>query len=93
MSHTLIQVGNSNAIVIPARIIKKRKYTAKTEFDIIETSDGIKLVHKPRTLEAIAFPKVARPAISGKVKSLNNVVRLSEDEIKEDERLQYILSR
>lgn len=93
MSHTLIQVGNSNAIIIPARIIKKRKYTLKTEFDIIETSDGIKLVHKPQTLDSIEFPKVPRPVISDEIKALNSVVRFSEEEIENDERLQYILSR
>lgn len=93
MSHTLIQVGNSNAIIIPARIIKKRKYTLKTEFDIIETSDGIKLVHKPQALDSIEFPKVPRPVISDEVKALSSVVRFSEEEIKNDERLQYILSR
>lgn len=93
MAHTLIQVGNSNAIIIPARIIKKRKYTTKTEFDIIETADGIKLVHKQSPLEAIEFPKVARPTITDDIKSLNGVASFSEKGIEEDERLRYILSR
>lgn len=93
MAHTLIQVGNSNAIIIPARIIKKRKYTTQTEFDIIETSDGIKLVHRQQPLESLGFPKLQRPEISDEVKAVSGVVRFSEKELAEDERLKYILSR
>lgn len=93
MPHSLIQVGNSNAIVIPARIIKRRGYTTKTEFDIVETNDGIKLVHKLQPLDSLEFPRFTRPAISDKVQSLSGVVKLSEEEIEKDEKLQYILSR
>ena len=46
MSHNLIQIGNSKALIIPARIIKKRNYDNKTEFDIIETYDGFRIVQK-----------------------------------------------
>lgn len=93
MAHTLINVGNSIALIIPARIIKKRGYTTKTEFDIVEVNDGIKLVHKTKPIDALQFPKVPKPVISDEVKSLNGTVRLSQEEIDGDERLQYILSR
>ena len=93
MAHTLIQVGNSNAIIIPARIIKKRKYTTRTEFDIVEVSDGIKLVHRPCGLDELPFPKVPKPALSEKVKRLRGAVVLTQEEIEQDERMQYILSR
>ena len=93
MAHTLIQVGNSNAIIIPARIIKKRNYTSETEFDILETNDGLRLVQKNPGVEQLPFPKAARPEPSDKIKSLCGAVRLTPEEIENDERLQYILSR
>ena len=93
MAHNLIQVGNSSAIIIPARIIKKRNYTAKTEFDIVEVSDGIKLVQKTTPLENLIFPKIARPVISEEIKAISGKVKLSQEDIDKDERLQYILSR
>ena len=42
MAHKLIPVGGSNAIIIPARLIKKLGLTSATEFEIVEVSDGIK---------------------------------------------------
>lgn len=93
MAHKLIPVGNSNAIIIPARIIKKHNFTSATEFDIVEESDGIKLVPKPRTLDQLQFPRVKRSELSDVVLSLKGAVKLSEEEIAADERLQYILSR
>lgn len=93
MAHTLIQVGNSNAIIIPAKLIKKRKYTNKTEFDIIEVSDGIKLVHKKNSLEQIQFPSVPRPSISDSIRAITGVVKFSKQDIENDERLKYILAR
>jgi hypothetical protein len=93
MSHTLVEVGNSKAIIIPARIIRKRRYTSKTEFDIIETNDGLRLVHKYPSLDSLEFVKVKRPPLSAKVKELKGSVRISPEEMEGDERLGYILSR
>lgn len=93
MSHTLVQIGNSKALIIPARIIKRRNYDNKTEFDIIETNDGFRIVQKKSGIESLEFPKVAKPSISEKIKSLKNVARFTDDEIEQDERLKYILSR
>ena len=93
MEHSLIQVGNSKAIIIPAKILKKRQYDADSRFDILETSDGIKLVEKNPSLDLMSFPKVERPVISEKVRRLRGIVRFSEEEIRQDERLKYILSR
>ena len=93
MSQNLIKVGNSNAIIIPARIIKKRGYTSLTEFDIIEVNDGIKLVHKTRKLEDLQFPRIARPVLSDKIKGLTRAVKFTPQQIENDERLKYILSR
>lgn len=93
MPHTLIQIGNSKALIIPAKIIKKRKYDSKTEFDIIETSDGFRIVQKKGGLEALTFPKAPEPIIPDKIKEIKGIVRFSDEEIKQDERLKYILSR
>lgn len=95
MSHTLIQIGNSSAIIIPARIIKKRKYTSKTEFEIIETTDGLKLVHKFTPPENLVFPKyeASDEDIPEVVARMNGIVNLSKDEIEADDRLKHITSR
>lgn len=93
MSHTLVQIGNSKAIIIPARMIKRRNYDCKTEFDIIETNDGFRIVHKQPSLESLEFPKAAKPAISAKIKRLKGLAKFSADEIEQDERLKYILER
>ncbi len=90
MTRNLIQIGNSKAIIIPAKLIRKRGYDANTEFTVIETEDGLKLVHK----KTLTFPKLpARPELSDEVRSLCGIVSFSHEELEEDDRLKYILSR
>ncbi len=93
MAHTLVQIGNSKALIIPAKIIKAKKYDSKTEFDIIETNDGFRIIRKHRSLDSLEFPKVSRPAISQKVRNLMGAVKFTPAELDQDERLSYILSR
>ena len=92
MAHKLIPVGNSNAIIIPARIIKKHRFTSATEFDIIEVSDGIKLIPKLRTLDELNFPTAKRSDLSGIELNLKGSVKFSQEELEADDRLKYILS-
>ncbi len=93
MAHTLVQIGNSKALIIPAKILRAKNYDSKTEFDIIETNDGFRIVHKQRSLDSLEFPKLARPVVSQRVKKLTGVVRFTDRQLEEDERLAYILSR
>lgn len=93
MAHKLIPVGNSNAIIIPARIIKKRGYTSATEFDIVEVSDGIKIVPRRKTLDDLVFPKIKRSELEKVKLNLGPRIRITQEEIDADERLKYILSR
>lgn len=93
MAHKLIPVGNSNAIIIPARIIKKHRFTSTTEFDIVEVSDGIKLVPKNKGLDDLDFPKVKRSELSIIKLDFVGSVKLTQEEIDADERLKYILLR
>ena len=93
MSLRLIPVGNSNAVIIPAHIIMKHRFTSATEFDIVEVSDGIKLVPKIRSLDELCFPKVKRPELSETVQRLKGAVKFSQEELEQDDRLKYILSR
>ena len=93
MAHKLIPVGNSNAIIIPARIIKKHRFTSDTEFDIVEVSDGIKLIPKRRALEDLQFPTVRRSELSGIHLGFQGVVKFTPEEIEADDRLKHILSR
>lgn len=93
MSQKMIQVGNSKALIIPSRIIKKWQYDGKTEFDIVDTPEGILFVRKRPMLEELVFPKLTKPEISAEVTGLNGVVSFTPEELEKDERLQYILSR
>ena len=93
MSHKLIPVGNSNAIIIPARIIKKRGYTSATEFDIVEVSDGIKIVAKSKALDDLVFPKIKRSELERIELNLGPRIKITQEEIDADDRLKYILSR
>ena len=93
MPHTLIQIGNSKALIIPARIIRKKNYDSKTEFDIVETNDGFRIVHKKPTLESLDFPRAPRPSISARVGGLRGIVQFAPDELEQDDRLKYILSK
>ncbi len=93
MTHTLVQIGNSKALIIPAKIIRAKKYDCKTEFDIIETNDGFRIVQKHQSLDSLEFPKVSRPAVSRKIKNLTGAVSFTPEQIEQDERLEYILSR
>lgn len=93
MSHTLIQIGNSKALIIPSKIIRKKKYDTSTQFDIVETSDGFRIIQKQPGLESLDFPKAGKQQISDKIKSLQGTVSFSDKEIEQDERLKYILSR
>lgn len=93
MAHKLIPVGNSNAIIIPARIIKKRGYTSATEFDIIEVSDGIKIVPRRKTIDDLVFPKIKRSELEKIELPFLGSVKITQEEIDADERLKYILSR
>lgn len=93
MAHTLVQIGNSKALIIPAKIIRAKKFDNKTEFDIIETNDGFRIVQRHRSLETLEFPKVASAAISPKVRKLMGAVKFTPEEVEQDKRLAYILSR
>lgn len=93
MAHTLIQIGNSKALIIPAKIIRAKKYDNKTEFDIIKTNDGFRIVQKHRSIESLEFTKVAGAAISPKVRKLMGAVKFTPEEVEQDKRLAHILSR
>lgn len=66
MAHNFIQVGNSKAIIIPSKIIKECGYDMSTEFDIIETLEGLELKHKPSSCSLLEFPKLNKPIISSR---------------------------
>lgn len=93
MPHNLIQIGNSKALIIPAKIVKKRNYDQHTEFDIIETNDGFRIVHKLPSTDALEFPKVARPTVSARLKGIISAAKLSLEDIDSDDKLKYLLSR
>ena len=93
MPHTLIQIGNSKALIIPAKIIKKKNYDSTTEFNIIETNDGFRIVQKRPAIESMSFPKARSPKLSATVKRLCGSVKFTPEEVEQDDRLKYIIAR
>ena len=93
MSHKLIQVGNSKALIIPAKIVRRKGYDCNTEFDIIETADGFRIVRVEPSLDALVFPKVSKIIVSKKIEAISGLVSFSQEELDSDMRLKYILER
>ena len=89
---TLIKVGTSHALIIPARLMKKKGYTAETVFDIDE--DGDALVIRPRKAQStkITLPKLTGPIeIDDNLKSVIGSVSYTKEEIESDPILKAIL--
>ena len=91
MHHTVIQVGNSKALIIPAKIVRKKGFNSHTRFDIIETEAGFNVVALPSSIDQMEFPRVEKPVVSEKVKSLTGLVKFSSEEIEADDRLKHLL--
>ena len=82
---TLIKVGSSHALIIPASTMKKMGYTADTVFDIDDDGDTLIIRARKKEPERLALPKIGRPVeIDDTVKSLMGVVSYSQEEIEND---------
>lgn len=92
---TLVKVGNSNAFIIPSKILKQMNIKDSTRFELSLEEDMTLQIRKVQSSENLVFPKVQLPAISDTEmeRFLGDLTPVSREDIENDERLAYILSR
>lgn len=94
MESSLIRVGNSRAVIIPAKTLRKLNITDDTKLDLEEKSGTIVISKQPVALENLKFPKVNLSEYNEKVEALfSELITIPQEDIDNDERLAYILSR
>lgn len=94
MTCSLIRVGNSKAVVIPAKILRKLNISEDTDLSLNEESGVITISKAPVPVEKLRFPKVVLSARNEMVESMfADLVTIPQEDIDRDERLAYILNR
>lgn len=95
MPVSLVKVGNSNAIIIPSKILKQMNLRGNTKFELSLEADSTIMIKQLRSNSVPAFPKIDLPEVTK-----SDMRDFFEDlmvpdlvETKEDERLAYILER
>ena len=90
--HSLIKVGTSHAIIIPAKTIKKRGFTTSTLFRVEDSGEEIIIRPVKKNSAKLVFSSVKRPlVISSDLKALQGSVSFEQEELKRDPRLQAIV--
>jgi len=95
VSVSLVKVGNSNAFIIPAKILKKMNLKNNSRFELSLEDDSSLRIRKISSRDEVVFPKVKIPAITEQEMEqlVEKLVVVDKERIKNDERLSYILSR
>lgn len=94
MTLSVIRVGNSKAVIIPAKVLHKLNIQEGTELTCDVEDGAIKLSKAPVALEQLYFPKVQLKEHNEDIEKIQaNRISFSKEEIEQDERLAYILSR
>lgn len=96
MTVSLTTVGNSKAVIIPAKILKRLKITENSVLElVVDEKSGMVSLRKSGVKRDVVFPKVQIPEISeGEMQEfMNTLFRVPEEDMASDERLQYILSK
>jgi len=95
MTIALTRIGNSKAVIIPAKILRKMNITENTVLELKESKDSIVISKTAAKKMDPVLPKVALPEILPEEleKFRNGLISFSKEEIAADERLSYILNR
>lgn len=94
MTSSLIRVGNSKAVIIPAKLLRKLDINDDTDLSLNEESGVITISKVPVPVDKLHFPKVSLKGESEELRKLRrNRISFTKEEIESDERLAYILSR
>lgn len=92
MANKLIKVGNSRAVIIPARILKELRIEDDASFTISCNDNGDITLRRERKRQPLVFPRIKLPdQLPDDILALNRAdVHWTDDEIKNDPRLMYI---
>jgi len=95
MSVSLVKVGNSNAIIIPSKVLKQMSIKDNTKFELTLESDSLIKIRKVSSMLDPVFPKIELPKVTTKdMKAFfDDLMVIDSTECDEDERLAYILER
>lgn len=95
VSASLIRVGNSRAVIIPAKILKSLDITENTILELSTTDDGIRISRTEQKRKDLVLPKViiSEPDEAEINAFMSSLSIISADEISNDQRLDYILNR
>jgi len=95
MPVSLIKVGNSNAIIIPSKILKQMNLKDSTKFELTLESDSLIQIRKVSSKSDPVFPKIEIPKVSTKEinEFFDGLMVIEPSESDRDERLAYILER
>lgn len=94
MPVSLVKVGNSRAIIIPAKVLKNLDIDGNTSLEMSVGDDSTIRIRKSSSPVALVFPKVSVPEITASEKDafFAELNTFTPEEIETDERLAYILS-
>lgn len=95
MPVSLVKVGNSNAIIIPSKILKQMNLKDNTKFELTLESDSLIQIRKVSSKFDPVFPKIDFPILSKQDMQdfFDGLMVIESTETHEDERLAYILGR
>jgi len=95
MPVSLIKVGNSNAIIIPSKVLKQMNLKENAKFELSLEEDSSIRIRKISSMSDPVFPKIAVPKLSARdrKKFFDSLIVVDPSECYEDERLAYILER
>lgn len=91
---SLIKVGISHAVIIPAKWMRSRGVAPNTRFTIEETADGGLTLTPLINTNELTLPKASEKiTIPKRLTSLFGTVTFTEEEIDSDPRIKHMLSR
>ena len=89
----LIKVGTSHAFIIPAKTLKRRGYDQQTTFEMLDTEEGI-LFRPIRSDAPTPLPRLKAAApVSEALAELVGSVTITPEDLENDDRLAYLLSK
>jgi len=88
---SLVKVGNSNAIIIPSKVLKQMNIQKETKLELSLEPDCSLQIRKMSSSGAVVFPKVKLPSV-GKL-DYQDLISIDRTEYEMDERAAYILGK
>lgn len=96
MTVSLTRVGNSRAVIIPAKILKQLNITDNSTLEMmLDEKSGVVSLKKSGVRQNIVFPAVDIPEPSNEhlQEFMSSLYIVPEDDVVSDDRLAYILGK